>query len=75
MGFESMEEKPSWISKVIIPVEEVRDHLHHGLEQAVFVAWLSAKDAELVRLHCLRSLLLESKSALPCEVLLVPVVC
>ena len=75
MGFESMEEKLSWISKVIIPVEEVCDYLHHGLEQAVFVAWLSAENSELVRLHCLRSLLLDLKSVLPCEVSLVPMVC
>jgi hypothetical protein len=74
MCFEDMEGKPSWISKVIIPVEEVRNHLHHGLEKAVLVAWLSAEDAELVRLYCLRSLLLELKSVLPCEILLVPVV-
>lgn len=67
--------KPSWISKVIITIEEVCDHLHHELEKAILVAGLPAKDAEVVRLHCLRPLLLKSKSVLPCEVLLVPVIC
>jgi hypothetical protein len=48
MCFEGMKEKPSWISKVIIAIEQVRDHLHHRLEEAHFVAWLAAKDAKLV---------------------------
>ena len=75
MCFEGMEGKPSWIIKVIITIKEVRDHLHHGLKKAYFVAWLAAKDTKLVVLHCLRPLLLKSKSILPCEIRLVPVVC
>jgi hypothetical protein len=73
MYFEGMKEKPSWISKVIITIEQVRDHLHHRLEEAHFVAWHAAKDAKLVRLYSLRSLLLEMKSVLPCKVCLLPV--
>lgn len=69
-----MKWKPSWIPKVIIAVEEVSDHLHHGFEKAHFVAGLAAKHAKLVVFYCLCSLLLGSKSILPCKICLVPVV-
>ena len=75
MCSEDMEGKPSWIIKVIVAIEEVRNHLHHGLEETHFVAWLPAKNAKLVVLYCLYSLLLKSKSVLPCEICLVPVIC
>lgn len=75
MCSEDVKEKPSWIFKIIIPIEQVRDHLHHGLEEAIFIARLSAKDAKLMRLHCICPLLLTLKSDLPREICLVPVVC
>ncbi|UPX16522.1 uncharacterized protein EKO05_0006919 [Ascochyta rabiei] len=70
-----MNKEPSWISKVIEAIEKVCHHLHHGLEKAYFIAWLATKDTKLLVLHRFRSLLLKLKSALPCEICLVPVVC
>jgi hypothetical protein len=54
------EKKPSWIPKVIVAIEEICDHLHHGPKETYFVAWLAAKDTKLLVFHCPRSLLLES---------------
>lgn len=74
MCFKSKREKPSWISKVIAAIKEVRNYFHHGFKEADFVAWLAAKYAKLLAFHCSRSLLLRSKSVLPCEICLVPMV-
>lgn len=74
MGSEGMEGNPSWISKVIIAIEKVRDHLHHGFKQAHFITWLAAKDTKLLSLHHSRPFLLKLESVLPGKVCLVPVI-
>jgi hypothetical protein len=65
--------KASWIFVVNVSIEKIRDDLQHRLKKAYFIAWFAAKVKESLCLHHMSLLLLESKSALPRKVRLMPV--
>ena len=65
--------KASRILVVDVAIEEIRDDLQHRLKEAYFIAWFAAKENQSLSFHRISLLLLESKSALPRKIRLVPV--